>query len=68
MAWLFCILCTVHLVAPFLFGNLSWHRTEGGVVTAAQFKNSLLLYAAQTVQKTVDIFIGETALKKCPMC
>jgi len=32
------------------------------VVTAAQFKNTLLLYAVQTVQKMVDIFIRDRAL------
>ena len=37
-------------------------------MTSAQFKYSLLLYAAQTVEKMVDIFIMERALKKCPLC
>jgi len=38
------------------------------VVTAAQFKNRLLLYAVQTMEKMVDIFIRDTALKECPLC
>jgi len=37
-------------------------------VTSAQFKNSLLLYAVQTVEKMVDIFIRDRALKECPLC
>jgi len=38
------------------------------VVTSAEFKNSLLLYAVQTVEKTVDIFIRDRSLKECPLC
>ena len=57
MAWLFCILCTVQTWLHSFFGNLSWHWREADVVTSAQFKNSLLLYAVQTVEKMVDIFI-----------
>jgi len=30
------------------------------VMTSAQFKNSLLLYAVQTVEKMVDIFIRDS--------
>ena len=52
---------------PF-FGNLSWHWREGDLVTLAQFKNSLLLFAVQTVEKMVDIYIREGALKYCPLC
>jgi len=37
-------------------------------VTAAQFKNSLLLYAVQTVENMVDMFIRDRALKECPLC
>jgi len=37
-------------------------------VISAQFKNSLLLYSFQTVEKIVDIFIRDTALKECPLC
>jgi len=37
------------------------------VVTAAQFKNSLLLYAVQTVEKMVDIFVRDRALHECPL-
>jgi len=37
-------------------------------VAAAQFKNSLLLYAVQTVEGMVDIFIRDRALKECPLC
>ena len=48
------------------FGNLSWHCREGDV-TLAQFKNSLLLYGVQTVEK-IDIFIRDRALKECPLC
>jgi len=68
MAWLFCILCAVQIWLHSFFGNLSWHRREGDVVTSAQFKNSLLLYAVQTVQKMVDMFIRDRALKECPLC
>jgi hypothetical protein len=50
---------------PF-FGNLSGHCREGDVVIAAQCKNSLLLYAVQTVQKMVDIFTGDRELEECP--
>ena len=67
MAWLFCILCTVQNWLHSFFGNLSWHWKEGAV-TSAQFKNGLLLCAAQTVEKMVDIFIRDTALKECPLC
>jgi len=68
MAWLFSILCTVQTWLHCFFGNLSWHWREVDVVTAAQFKNSLLLYAVQTVQKMVDIFIRDTALEECLLC
>ena len=68
MAWLFCILCTVQTWLHSFFGNLSWHWREGDLVTSAQFKNSLLLYAVQTVEKMVDIYIREGALKYCPLC
>jgi len=51
---------------PF-FGNLSWHWREGDVVTSAQFKDSLLLYAVQTVEKMVDIFIRDRALEECAL-
>ena len=37
-------------------------------MTSAQFKNSLLLYAVQTVEKMVDIIIRDRALKECPLC
>ena len=37
-------------------------------MTSAQFKNSLLLYAVQTVEKFVDIFIRDRALQECPLC
>jgi len=37
-------------------------------VTSAQFKNSLLLYAVQTVEKMVDLFIGDRALQECSLC
>jgi len=47
MVWLFCIPCTVQTWLHSFFGNLSWHWREGDVVTAAQFKNSLLLYAVK---------------------
>jgi len=50
------------------FGNLSWHWREGDVVTSAQFKSFLLLYAVQTVENMVDIFIRDRALKECPLC
>jgi len=36
-------------------------------VTSAQFKNSLLLYAVQTMEM-VDVFIRNRALKECPLC
>ena len=32
---------------------------------SAQFKYSLLLYAVQTLEKVVDIFIRDRALKDC---
>jgi len=38
------------------------------VVTSSQFKNSFLLYAVQTVEKMVDIFIRDRALKECALC
>ena len=60
MAWLFCILCTVKTWLHSFFGNLSWHWREGDVVTSEQFKNRLLLYAVQTVQKMTDIFVGDS--------
>ena len=68
MAWLFRILCTVQTWLHSVFGNLSWHWREGDVVTWAQFKNSLLMYVVQTVQKMVDIFIRDRALKECALC
>jgi len=37
-------------------------------VTSAQLKNSLLLYAVQTVEKIVHTFIRDRALKECPLC
>ena len=37
------------------------------MVTAAQFINSLLLYAVQTVEKMVDIFVRDKALQECPL-
>ena len=64
MAWLFCILCTVLTWLHSFLGNLSWHWREGDFVTSAQ----LLLYAVQTVEKMVDIFIRDRALKECPLC
>ena len=67
MTWLFCILCTVQAWLHSFFGNLSWHWREGDVVTAAQFINSLLLYAVQTVEKMVDIFVRDKALQECPL-
>ena len=36
-------------------------------MTSAQFKNSLLLYAVQTVEKMLDIFIRDRALKEVKM-
>ena len=36
-------------------------------MTSAQFKNSLLLCAVQTVKKLVDVFIRDRVLKKCPL-
>jgi len=68
ISWLFYILCTVQNWLYSFFGNLSWQWREGDVVTAAQFKNTLLLYAVQTVQKMVDIFIRDTALEECLLC
>ena len=38
------------------------------MVISAQFKNSLLLCAVQTVEKMVDIFIRDRALKECLLC
>ncbi len=38
------------------------------MLTSAQFKNSLLLYAVQTVEKIIDIFIRDRALKECTLC
>ena len=67
MAWLFWILCTLQTWLHSFFGNLSWHWREGDAVTSAQFKNSLLLYAAQTVEKMVDMFIRDRELKECPL-
>ena len=60
MAWLFCILCSVQMWLHSLFRNLSWHWREGDLVTSSQFKNSLLLYAVQTVEKMLDRFIGDS--------
>ena len=37
-------------------------------MATAQFKNSLVLYAVQTLEKIVDIFIRDRALKECPLC
>jgi len=37
------------------------------VVTSAQLRNFLLLYAVQTVERMVDIFIRDRALKECPL-
>ena len=37
-------------------------------MTSTQFKNSILLYAVQTVEKMVGIFIRDTALKERPLC
>ena len=37
-------------------------------MTSAQFKNSPLLYAGQTVETMVDIFVRDRALKECPLC
>ena len=68
MAWLFCILYTVQTWLYSFFGNLSWHWREGDVVTSAEFKNSLMLYAIQTMEKNIDIFIKDRALKECPLC
>ena len=36
-------------------------------MTSAQFMNSLLLYAVQTIEM-VDVFIRDRALKECPLC
>ena len=49
-----------------IFQCTRWSKSEK-CLTAAQFKNSLLLYAVQTVEM-VDIFIVDTALKGCPLC
>ena len=68
MAWLLCILCTVQMWLHSFFRNLSWYWREGDLVTSSQCKNSLLLYAVQTVEKMVDIFIRDTALEECPLC
>jgi len=68
MAWLFGILCTVETWHHSCFQHLSWHWSEGDVVTSAQIKNSLQLYAVQTVEKMADIFIRNRALKECPLC
>jgi len=38
------------------------------VVTSVHFKDSLLLYAVQTVEKMANIFIRDRALKECPLC
>jgi len=43
------------------FWKLKLALREGDLVTA-QFKNSLLLYAVQTVEKMVDIFVRDRAL------
>ena len=67
MAWLFCIICIVQTWLHSFFGNLSGHWRDGDV-TSAQFKNNLLLYAVQTVEKMVDIFIRDRALKDDPLC
>ena len=37
-------------------------------MTSTQFKNILLLYAVQTVEKMVDIFLRDRELKECPLC
>ena len=37
-------------------------------MTSAQFRNSHLLYAVQTVEKMVDIFIRDRASKECSVC
>jgi len=37
-------------------------------LATSRFKNSLLLYAIQTVEKMADIFIRDTALEECPLC
>ena len=67
MAWLFSVLCTVQTWLHSFFRNLSWHWGKGDV-TSAQFKNNLLLYAVQTVEKIVDIFTRDRALKECLLC
>jgi len=48
-------------LAPFLFWKLKL------AVTSAHFKNIRLSYAVQTVEKMVDIFIRDRALKGCPL-
>ena len=58
MAWLFCILSTVHTWLHSFFGNVSRHWREGDVVTAAQLKNRLLLYALKQWRR----------LKECLLC
>jgi len=55
-------------LAPFIFGNLSLHWRDGDVGTLAQFKNSLLFYVVQTVEKMLDIFVRDRVLKECPLC
>ena len=36
-------------------------------MTTAQFKNSVLFYAVQTVEKMADIFVKDRALKECTL-
>ena len=68
MARLFCILCTVQTWLHSFLGNLSWHWREEDLETSIQFKNSVLLCAVQTVEKMVDIFVRDRALKEHPLC
>ena len=51
--------------SPFLFWKLKLALKGGDGMTSAEFKNSLLLYAVQTVEKMVHI-IRDRALKNVP--
>jgi len=51
MDWLFCRRCTVQTWPHSFFGNVIWHWSDGDVVTSAQFKNSLLLYALKQCRR-----------------
>jgi hypothetical protein len=51
-------------LGAFLFWELKLALKRKRCGDIAQFKNSLLLYAVQTVEKMVDIFIRDRALKE----